>query len=370
MSMRYLYVGTFARARHSDTTDAAFGIYAFDADLDPVGMQPTSRPGWLAAHPLGPYLYAVNEVREFQGGSGGGVSAFRIDPQTGSLRPLNTQRTPPLPCHTQVEATGRFLLVATFGAGSVHLFPLRPDGSLGPEADAHRHAGSSVHPRRQTGPHAHAICLDPANRFVLVPDLGADRVFVYELDTAAGRLIPRPERSVALSPGSGPRHLTFDRQGRTAYLINEMSATISVFAYDGESGALREVQHIDLLPEGFVGLRSGAGIALHPDGRFLYATTRGSTSSGEAATPGLDAVVWFEVVADDGRLAFRGRTLTGGQIARDIAIDPDGGHLRVAHQGSGDIVSFSLEPRSGAPIAVGRPLLTPVPVCLRWVTSG
>ena len=365
---RRLYVGTHRRAQRADPEDIAFGIYEFEANdglLTGGNLVETPQPGWIAAHPNTQVLYATNEVRELDGKAGGSVSAFAIEPHKGSLSLLNTRRTPPLPCHCEVDAGGRFLLVATFGGGSVHLFPLMPDGRLAPEADAHRHTGSSVHPRRQTEPHAHAVAIDPRNCFVLVPDLGIDQVLVYELDAARLKLIPRPEQGICLPPGSGPRHLTFGGGGTHAYLMNEMSATISVFAYTSATGGLTPIQTADLLPEGFAGHRSGAAIALHPHGRTLYATTRSRTSSGLPPKPGLDSLVWFDLDGETGRIELKGSISSGGEIPRSFTFDNSGEYLFVGHQGSGTLVTFRLDPLTGRPHPTGQVVQTPVPVCLR-----
>ncbi len=369
-----LYIGTHRRAHRTDASDIAFGIYAFrsespDKRLRALGMVETPQPGWIAAHPDGRFLYAVNEVGRPGSTEQAGVSAFAIDSDSGALTPLNSQPTSPLPCHCEVDASGRYLLVATFGGGTVELFPLMPDGYIGPATDIHRHSGSSVHPNRQTQPHPHAASLDPANRFVLVPDLGTDQIIVYELDQITGKLISRPERSVSVAPGSGPRHVAFDPHARFVYLMNEISATITVFAYDNTLGALRELQTVDLLPVGFSGLRSGAEIGIHPTGKFLYATTRSHTSSGEPSVRGLDSLVWFKIDEADGLLQLQGRTPSGGEIPRSFAFDNHGDHLYVGHQCSGTVVTFRIESQTGTPIATGEIVTTPVPVCLRFISK-
>jgi 6-phosphogluconolactonase len=367
--VRRLYVGAHRRAYHSDPQDIGLGLYQFDLDGAPAAghLTPSPQPGWVAVHPNGGVLYAVNEVSDFESGAGGGVSAFAMDPATGHLTLLNSRPTLPRPCHCAVDSTGRFLLVATFVGGSVHLFLLDPDGRIGPEADAHRHGGSSIHPRRQAAPHAHAVAFDPAERFVLVPDLGTDEVRVYELDRAGMRLVPRPERTRRLPPGSGPRHLDFSADGRFAYLMNEMSAMVGVFAYDQATGALSPLQTIDLLPEGFAGHRSGAAIAVHPGGRFLYATTRSHGSSGEPAVRGLDSLSWFEIDPATGELAHRGTIPSGGEIPRSFVFDKAGDTLFVGHQSSGTVVTFRIDRQSGAPVATNQVIETPVPVCLHLI---
>jgi 6-phosphogluconolactonase len=367
-----LFVGTHRRAHRADPTDVAFGIYAFRSEHDhwsALGLTETPQPGWIAVHPSGGFLYVANEVGTFEGGTGGAVSAFAVDVETGSLRALNWQRTSALPCHCEVDASGRYLLVVTHGGGAVHLFPLGADGYIGAEADRAQHAGSSVDPRRQSQPHAHAIGIDRANRFVLVPDLGIDQVVVYELELDRGKLIPRPQCNAHLAPGSGPRHLTFDPAGRFVYLINELNATITVFAYGADHGTLQEIQTAQLLPADFTGLRSGAEVGIDPTGRFLYATTRSHGSSGEPPVRGLDSLAWFSIDARSGQLSPQGRVSSGGDIPRSFTFDGEGSSLLVAHQGSGSVVPFSIEGASGAPRRDGNTLFTPVPVCLRFMAA-
>ena len=375
MTSELLYVGTHRRAHKADPADIAFGIYVFakapgDVGMNFIHMTPTPQPGWIAPHPSGKFIYVVNETTDFEAAPGGGVSAFSVAPGTGALTPLNVARTPALPCHCEVDAMGQFLLVATFGGGSVHLFRIAAAGRIGAQLDSHQHTGSSVHPRRQTRPHAHAVTLDPANRFVLVPDLGADQIVVYELDRAAGRLVAQPSRNVRVAPGSGPRHITFEAGGRFAYLMNEMTATITAFAYDPAHGALRELQSVDLLPSGFAGLRSGAELAIHPAGRFLYATTRSHGSSGEPPMRGLDSLLWFEIDPQSGFLQPRGSVSSGGEIPRSFAFDRSGDHLFVGHQCSGTVVAFRIDRQTGAPSPTGDVTETPVPVCLLFGSTN
>lgn len=366
-----LLAGTHRRAHRADPEDIAFGIYAFR--LDPAasthaGMTQTLQPGWLAADRAGRFVYAVNEVRDIDGKSGGAVSAFAIDMKDARLRPLNNRPTPAMPCHCSVDASGRFLVVATFGGGSVHLFALEDDGSIGDELDCQRHAGSSIHPTRQAAPHAHAAAIHPGNRLVLVPDLGTDQLHVYWLDDRAGRLVPIPEHTLALPPGSGPRHLAFEATGTIAYLINEMSASVALLSLDPETGEMAITQTVELLPEGFAGHRSGAAIALHPGGGFLYATTRSHGSSGEPPVRGMDSLVWFKI-GHAGRLELQGRIFSGGEIPRDIRFDPDSGLLHVAHQASGTIVPFAIAD-DGTPSVAGPAIPVPVPVCVLILEGG
>jgi 6-phosphogluconolactonase len=199
---------------------------------------------------------------------------------------------------------------------------------------------------------------------VLAPDLGTDRMAVYELTPEELKLTPRHERTVRLPPGSGPRHVVFAANGRLVLLVSEMSATVTVFAYDSATGGLAPLQTEDLLPKGFDGHRSAAAIAIHPEERFLYVTTRSRGSSGEPPKRGLDSLVWFEIDAEKGRLAHGGSTPSGGEIPRSFVFDKAGDWLFVGHQGSGTVVTFRIDRSTGVPAATGQAVRTPVPVSL------
>lgn len=365
-----LYVGTHGKAHRADTVATAFGIYGFRqtarSGWNSCGLTETLHPGWLALHPNCNWLYAVNEVRQMDGREGGGVTAFAIDRKSGGLRPINMLPLPPMPCHCAVDPSGRFLLVATFGGGSVHLIRLGDDGALADECDRHVHTGSSLHPQRQTSPHAHAVVISPGGRFVLVPDLGIDKVLVYELDVIAGRLVPRMDLALALPPLSGPRHAVFSPDARHVYLVNEMSAQIAVLGWDEATGILTPRQTAELLPDGFAGLKSGAAIAMHPGGHFLYATTRSHGSSGMPPAPGLDQLVWFRIDPAGGGLTLGGRLPSGGGIPRSMAMVPGAQSLLIGHQCSGTVVEFALI--DGVPHQTGRAFDVPVPVCLTFAS--
>ncbi len=363
-----LFVGTHKHFQRADSGYSAFGIYAFrlhwaERRAIALGLTVTPSPGWLTLGHKGKFLYAVNEVREPSPAEMSGVSAFVVDKATGGLEFLNFRQTPPLAAHCALDATSSLIAIASFGGGSVHLFPIEPNGHLGDQSDAHVHSGSSLHPQRQTHPHAHAVVFDPFNRFLFAPDLGADRIFAYRVDLAGKRLIAQPQCNVRLAAGSGPRHLTFSPTGRFAYLINEISALVTAYTYDGQTGTLREIQTIDILPEGFAGFRSGAEIELSPGGRFLFVSSRSRGSSADPAMPGLDCLTWFAVDADTGRLSYAGRLETGGLIPRSFTFDASGSRILVGHQGSGEINIFDLTPE-GRLTGGDWSIKTPVPAHL------
>lgn len=369
MTRTSLYTGTLMRAHHADEAQAAHGIYRWDRTARDQPWQgpfltPTVQPGWICMAPDRRTLYALNEVKALEGEPGGAVSAFAIDPANGDLSPVGLMRLPGNPCHALVDASGRYLLVATFHGGTIHLIRLGVDGALEEEVARHQHQGSSIHPKRQTSPHPHGIAIRPDNKIVIVPDLGTDRIEVYAFDADAGTLTPHPELGLAMPPGSGPRHGVFSADGRHAYVINEMNATVAVLAVDVETGALGLLQMLDLLPEGFTGARSGGEIALDCKGTTLYASTRSHGSSGLSAAPGLDTLIWLTRDRETGLLSPAGRIASGGGIPRAFILDQDGRHLLVAHQCTGTVISFAIDPVYGSLSESGGALRTPVPVSL------
>jgi 6-phosphogluconolactonase len=240
------------------------------------------------------------------------------------------------------------VVVAHYGDGSVSVLPREAEGRVGPVAEVVQHVGASVNPERQEGPHAHQAIFGPDGA-VLVADLGIDQVLAYALDEGTGELRPRGTPGV-VQPGSGPRHMAFSRDGRFLYLLNELTYTVTVFAYDG--AGLSPLQTVPMLPESFAG-NSGADIHLTPDGAWLYASNRGH-----------DSLARFAVNAVTGMLEPRGHTPTGGRTPRNFAVDPDGVFLLAANQDSGRVVVFRIDAATGELEETGGALDIPAPVCV------
>jgi 6-phosphogluconolactonase len=353
------YVGTY-------TDGESRGIYRFTLDpasgeaSDPVLGAETESPSFLALHPGGRFLYAVGETDAFQGEKTGAVSAFAIDPASGDLKLLNQQPSMGAgPCHLVVDGSGRNVLVANYGSGTVAVLPVAADGRLGEPSSVQSHSGTGPDESRQEGPHAHGIALDSAGRRALVADLGADRLFVYDLDAAGGTLTPSDPPAAALEPGSGPRHVAFDPSGAHLYSINELDSTVTVFGYDSSIGRLEALQTISTLPVGFEGESSTAEVALSPDGRFLYGSNRGH-----------DSLAVFAVDRASGRLNPVEHVSTGGHWPRHFSIHPNGRWLLVANQRSDSVVPFRLDPESGVPAAAGPAITVPSPVCVLPVPAA
>jgi hypothetical protein len=220
-----------------------------------------------------------------------------------------------------------------------------------------QHEGSSVHPQRQRGPHAHSITLDPAGRRAYVADLGLDRVMIYPLG-GAGELMRDKVGEVELAPGAGPRHMAFRPDGRFAYVINELSKTVTAFQVDGQTGGLEEVQTIATVPEGVEG-GSTAHIAVHPSGRFVYGSNRGH-----------DSVVVYGIDGESGKLSLVEIKEVGVETPRNFGIDPAGRFLVVAGQVSDELAVFRIDGSTGVLEDTGVTVAVPRPVCVAFVRPG
>ncbi len=351
------YVGTYTRQNSK-------GIYAFRFDsgtgkLSAIGLAAaTSNPSYLAVHPSHRFLYAANEDDTFQGKPTGAVSAFAIDASTGKLKLLNQVSSGgPGPCHLAVDRSGKWLVVANYNGGSVAAIALNPDGSLGKQTAFVQHRGSSVNPQRQAGPHAHFIDFAPGGRFVLSADLGLDQVLTYRFDGQGG-LTPADPPFAKVDPGSGPRHLAFQPDGKFVYLANEMAATVTAFAYDSANGSLKQLQTISMLPKDYTGPKSAAEIAVHPSGRFLYASNRGH-----------DSIAVFAIDPGKGTLTAIEHVPTQGKTPRNFAIDPTGTYLLAANQDSASVVVFRIDSKTGKLSATGEKAEVPFPVCVTLVPA-
>ena len=318
-----------------------------------LGVTEVHKPSYLTFGPSRNVLYAVNETDTYRGITSGAVSAFAVD-QDATLTSLNQRPSYGAdPCYLSVDRAGAFVFVANYSSGSVSVFPIQEDGSLGEVGDTVQHgdSGRGPHPVRQDGPHAHAATL--SGKFVYVPDLGLDRVMVYELETQ-GTLKPAKQPFTEVKPGAGPRQIVFSPDGY-AYLLNELNATVSVYRHDKDSGALQEVQTLSTLPEGFEGDNICAEVQLSPLGKFLYSSNRGH-----------DSIAIFKVNEADGQLTSIGHQSSGGKTPRHFTISPGGGYMLVANQDSDNLVIFRRDEGTGRLEATGQSLEIPSPVCVMF----
>jgi 6-phosphogluconolactonase len=353
------YIGTYTTKTRSK------GIYAYrfnaaSGELNAVGLAAkSSDPSFVAVHPSGKYLYAVNESGNFEGGGSGAVSAFAIDRKSGKLTFLNQVATRGAgPCHLSLDKTGKYVLVANYDGGSVAVFPVLGDGSLGKASGFTKHTGSGPNKERQEGPHAHWIATSPDNRFALAVDLGLDEVLIYHFDVSKGSLAPNDPPFAKVSPGAGPRHLAFPRNGQFAYVLSEIDSNVTVFAYEQSKGTLSALQTISTLPKDYAGSKEAAEIEIHPSGKFLYASNRGH-----------DSIAVFTIDPAKGTLTSVGQFLTKGKTPRHFAIDPTGAFLLAANEESNNIVVFKINPATGDLTPTGQVLEVPSPVCISFVAA-
>ena len=356
----FVYVGTY-------TGTGSKGIYSYHFNprtgmLTPIGVvAEQANPSFLVTDPHHRFLYAATEMGDEPGAKtyqkNGTISSYSIDPKTGALTFLNkVDALGGGSCHLVVDKTSKMLFVANYGSGSVASFALKPDGSIGEKTGFDQHSGSSIDPARQKGPHAHAVVLSPDNRFLFVPDLGMDQIKIYRVDAAKGTFAPNDPAFVTVKAGLGPRHFTFGRGARFAYVVCEMGSSVVVFAYNPAKGSLTPVQTIANLPADFKGVDNSAEIAVGLSGRFLYASNRGN-----------DSITVFAIDAVKGTLTRIQVEPTQGKIPRNFALDPSGQFLLAANQNSNQIVVFAINPTNGQLKPTGQVIDVAAPVSILFV---
>jgi 6-phosphogluconolactonase len=342
-----LFVGQFALAQtmyvgtYTDGTSKGIYAYHFDAKsgaLTPMGlMAETPEPTFLALHPNGKYLYAVNEVNTFQGQKAGAATAFSIDHATGKLTRLNQVSTKsPGPCHLIVDATGKTLMVANYAGGSFTSFPIQADGKLGEAASFIQAQGSSVNKARQGEPHGHSVNLPKSNKFMLGADLGTDKIMIFKLDAANGKITPNEPPSASVKAGSGPRHMAFAPDQKHVYALNEMGSSVTTFEYDPATAAMKETDMVSALPADFKGQSTAAEIEVDSRGKFLYTSNRGHNS-----------IAVFALEPKTGKPTLIQNQSTGGKTPRGFALDPSGNFLVVGNQDTNNIAVFRVDQNTG-----------------------
>lgn len=360
MQTQFAYVGTY-----TEQDNKGKGIYCFEfspasAERNKLKLVSTTEgiknPSYLVIHPSGEYLYAVSELVNQDGKGGGTVWSYKIDSKTGELKSLNSQASEGGgPCYAAVDKTGSCLLVANYDSGSIAALPILEDGSLGSAKSKIQHEGSSVDPQRQTGPHAHSVNVSPDNGYAIAADLGLDKLLIYKLDPKTATLVKNEPAFSETPPGGGPRHLSFSRDGKFAYISNEMKSSVSVCAFDAGKGTLEVIQTISTLNAKVEG-NSTAEVLMHPDGNFLYCSNRGH-----------DSLAIFKVDQVSGKLSLIGHEPTLGHTPRNFGIDASGDYIIVCNQNSSNLVVFKINRQTGLLKLVGDPLSVPAPVCVKFL---
>jgi 6-phosphogluconolactonase len=352
----FAYIGTYTE---EGSASKGIYVYRFDAQsgkMTSLGLAAQSvNPSFLAIHPNQKFVYAVNEVGNYQGKKSGGVSAFAIDRTTGKLKFLNEVASGGAdPCYITVDQTGKYVLVANYTGGSIASFPILEDGRLGQASAFIQHEGHGTNPKRQEGPHAHSIDLSPDNRFAIVDDLGLDETLIYKFSETNGSLTLNQPPFVKADRGAGPRHFTFSPNGEFGYVLDEMGSKIAAFGYN--NGTLSPLQTISSLPKDFSGENEAAEIEVAPSGKFLYASNRGH-----------DSIAVFAIDPANGTLTLIEYAKTQGSSPRNFAIDPTGALLLAANEKSDDIVVFRIDQQTGRLKPTGTTLDIAQPVCIKFV---
>ena len=354
-----VYVGTYTKGDSQ-------GIYqfSFDTRTGKAGKvslaAKTPDPSFLAIHPGGKHVLAVNETSEWDGlKNSGGISSFEIDSKTGRLNLMNQQPTRGAhPCHLVIDRSGKTVLVANYTGGSVIGYSILDDGCLGPSSSFVQHTGSGLLKPRQAAPHAHSINIDPSGQFAVAADLGMDQVLVYRFDPAKGTLLANKPAGPKVVAGAGPRHFSFHPGGRFGYVINEINLTVTAFSWNSKAGTFKEIQTISTLPPGE---KQGEGMStaelrVGVRGRFLFGSNRGHNT-----------IVSYRIDRKTGRLTYVGNYSTGGKTPRNFGLDHSGRFLLAENQDSDTIHVLKIDRKTGKLAETGSVIQVPSPVFVRML---
>lgn len=349
----WVYVGTYTQ-KEPHVQGKAEGIYIYEMNtatgaLTHVTTSPaTVNPSYVAIHPNGKWLYSVNETGD------GKIRAFKIDRNNKKMEFLNSvSSNGNSPCYISIDKSGKFVMTANYGSGTIALYPLNIDGTLKDATSVIKHTGKGPD-SRQSSPHAHMIRTGNAPDLIYAVDLGADRVFTYQLDQQKAAL--RKINEYAAVPGAGPRHIDFHPGKKWAYVVNELNGTVEACTVDSKTGALTRFQEITTLPQGETRKAGCADIHVSKDGKFLYASNRGEINN----------IAIYAIDATNGKLTALGHQSVKGKGPRSFVIDPSGTFLLVANQNSDNIVTFKIDKSTGKLIDTGIETKVPTPVCVRF----
>lgn len=349
MSQHQIYIGTYTNARADGPPSEGIYRATLDAQSGQLGdlelVARVKNPSFLALGRGARHLYAVCDF------DGSAVGAWKIE-ANGNLSFLLHEPSGSVgACHLSVDASGKNLLVAHYGGGSVASFEILENGSLGARRDLVQHRGSGPNPKRQDKPHAHSIYGDETGRFVYVCDLGTDEIVIYDFDAAHGKLRRAASPPGRVAPGAGPRHLALHPRG-FAFVNTEMGLSVAAFARDRASGALAPLQTVSTLPPGAPASGvSTSEIMLHPSGNWLYVSNRGHESLavfGVGENGDLKLIEYVAVPAEP----------------RGFGISPDGRWLVVGGQNAHQIAAFAIDENTGKLISTGHNIEVGAPVCI------
>ena len=347
----FIYVGT-------NTVRGSEGIYVFEFDRKAGALKQVqtigsvTSPNFLDIHPGKKYLYAAGVMDNL-----GSAGAFSINAVTGMLTYINQKSSEGAgACHISIDQTGKLAFVSNYNGGSLAVLPIGSDGSLQTATDVIRHEGSSINKERQQKSYVHSAFLSPDNRFIIVSDLGTDKIYSYEINYASGKIKPGVKPNISVTPGAGPRHLVFAPDGKHIYSAEELYSSVGVFSYDKNTGAIQPLKDtVRSLPTSFKEFNKCADIHTDPKGKFLYMSNRG-----------MDAITIFSI-KKDGNIQLIGQQEVMGKTPRNFFVDPKGEYVFVANQDSDNIVVFKLDQKTGLMTYTGNQVKVPSPVCIKML---
>lgn len=289
-----------------------------------------ANPSFVIASKDGKRVFSLEEE---SGVPGGQVLSFSRNPEDNSLTLIDQKASGgDHPCHISISPNEDFVILGNYTGGSLSIFKVSPDGKL-EHAQTIQHQGKSVNRDRQEKPHVHSTTFDPEGKRVLVADLGTDKIYVYDFDSSKAEPLTL-SGEFPVTPGDGPRHLTFSADGKEVLVVEEMAAAMDIFSY--ENGVLTPKQRLSLLSEGFEGNVGAAEIRLSPDGKQVYVSNRGDANT--ISVFGKNAQGEYLMVQN---------IPSGGLMPRNFNLTADGKYLLAAHQASNDIVIFERDEVTG-----------------------
>ena len=350
----FLVIGTYTSGKSE-----GIYVYRFNTKTGSAEYVSTatgiSNPSYLATSPSGKYIYAVNENGNQAQGE---ISAFSFDQTNGTLQHLNKQVSGDHPCYVTVHASGKWVIAGNYTGGNLAAFPVNTNGSLKPYAQSVQHKGKSVNTKRQEKPHVHATVFSPDNKYLLVPDLGIDKVMNYRFNKESIKpLSAAAVPYIKSEPGSGPRHLEFHPNKKFLYVIAELTGKVAAYRY--QDGKYTLLQLISSHSDDYTGTKGSADIHVSPDGNFLYASNRGDAND----------IAIFSIDKKTGKLKTIGFQSTLGKTPRNFMIDPTGQYLLVANQQSDNIIIFKRDALTGLLTETGNKIEVPNPVCLKMIKT-
>jgi 6-phosphogluconolactonase len=346
----HLLIGTY-----TDAGSEGIYTYRFDpknGDVTTSSSVKTSNPSYLAVSPDNKYVYAVNEETQ------GMVSAFQFNKLDGSLKFLNQVTSAGAhPCYISINKKGNILVAGNYTGGNLAVMEVRQDGQVNQPKQIIQLKGNSVNRSRQEKPHVHATVFSPDYKYVLVPDLGTDKVMIYKVAPGSGALQPADQPFAEVNAGAGPRHLTFHPKLNIVYLIEELTGTISVFNY--KDGRMSVLQNTSSHPISYQGAYGSADIHVSPDGRFLYGSNRGDANS----------ISIFSIDQENGMIQPVGFQPSLGIHPRNFSFDPTGNFLLVANRDTDEVVIFKVDKQTGQLEDTKKRIKVSKPVCIKWIVT-